>query len=94
MTCGSAEGGVGDQGSFKDQLIGLGSLFVISGNPLEPGTESRPDNQGKQEDGGGDERMSVHLQRPGGTILTPPLGRPQTGPEAFCRLCSRLLLSS
>lgn len=59
------EWGEGTQGSFKHQLICLGSLFVISGNPLEPGAESRPDNQGKQEDGGGGgEHMSVHLHRP------------------------------
>lgn len=51
-------------------------LFVISGNPLEPGAESRPDNQGKQEDGGKDERTAVHLHHHGDSLLTPPLGRP------------------
>ena len=35
-------------GTFKDQLISVGSLFVISGNPLEPGSMSAADNQGKQ----------------------------------------------
>lgn len=34
--------------TFKDQLISVGSLFVISGNPLEPGSMSAADNQGKQ----------------------------------------------
>lgn len=46
-------------GTFKDQLISVGSLFVISGNPLEPDSVSAADNQGKEEDGGGDECMSV-----------------------------------
>lgn len=32
----------------KDQLISAGSLFVISGNPLEPGSLRAVDNQGKQ----------------------------------------------
>lgn len=35
-------------GPFKDQLISVGSLFVISGNPLEPGSMSAADNQGKR----------------------------------------------
>lgn len=35
-------------GTFKDQLISVGSLFVISGNPLEPGSMNAADNQGKQ----------------------------------------------
>lgn len=34
--------------TFKDQLITVGSLFLISGNPLEPGSMSIADNQGKQ----------------------------------------------
>lgn len=43
------EGGGGRTlGTFKDQLISAGSLFVISGNPLEPGSVSAADNQGKQ----------------------------------------------
>lgn len=47
------EGGVGwvirgGLGTFKDQLISVGSLFVISGNPLEPGSMSAADNQGKR----------------------------------------------
>lgn len=35
--------------TFKDQLIAVGSLFVISGNPLEPGSPRTADNQGKQQ---------------------------------------------
>lgn len=35
--------------AFKDRLIAVGSLFVISGNPLEPGSLSAADNQGKQQ---------------------------------------------
>lgn len=35
-------------GTLKDQLISVGSLFVISGNPPEPGSMSAADNQGKQ----------------------------------------------
>lgn len=34
--------------TFKDQLISVGSLFVITGNPLEPGSMSAAYNQGKQ----------------------------------------------
>lgn len=37
-------------GTFKDQLISVGSLFVISGNPLEPDSVSAADNQGKEEE--------------------------------------------
>lgn len=50
-------------GTFKYQLISAGSLFVITGNPLEPGSMSSAGNQGKQKDGGGVECMSVHLHR-------------------------------
>lgn len=47
--CGGDNGGDGRSlGTFKDQLISVGSLFVISGNPLEPGSVSTADNQGKQ----------------------------------------------
>lgn len=35
-------------GTFKDQLISVGSLFVIGVNPLEPGSVSAADNRGKQ----------------------------------------------
>lgn len=45
---GEGGGGGGALGTFKEQLISAGSLFVISGNPLEPGSVSAPDNQGKQ----------------------------------------------
>ena len=38
---------MGSYGTLKDQLISVGSLFVISGNPLEPGSVSASDNQGK-----------------------------------------------
>lgn len=41
-------GGGGGLETFKDQLISVGSLFVISGNPLEPASMTDADNQGKQ----------------------------------------------
>lgn len=42
-------GGCRSGRTFKDQLIStVGSLFLISGNPLEPGSMSVADNQGKR----------------------------------------------
>lgn len=48
-------------GTLKAQLISVGSLFVISGNPLEPDSLGTVDNHGKHGGGAQDERMSVHL---------------------------------